>query len=203
VVGTAVGLVGELDTDISATRERIIALRNDCQAVTRVLDVIRNVSDQTNLLALNAAIEAARAGEAGRGFAVVADEVRKLAQMTGTSTSEIAVMLEKLQDAARNANEAMERSHARVDTTVKSSREAGASLQSISNNIDVVDDINAHVANVAAEQGRTIAQIIGNVESIQQLAHQVCDLSESAQTQSQEMQSIGENLRTALRQFRL
>ncbi|WP_051228752.1 methyl-accepting chemotaxis protein [Paludibacterium yongneupense] len=203
VVTDTVEQVGQLGSEITETRERIIALRNDCDAVTRVLDVIRSIADQTNLLALNAAIEAARAGEAGRGFAVVADEVRKLAQMTGASTSEIAAMLDKLQGAARSAGEAMDRSHERVESTVLRSREAGASLQHIRDNIDVIDDMNVHVAAAAEEQSRTISGISANVEAIQHLAQQVNEMSAAAHSESKEVLSIGESLRGALGQFQL
>jgi methyl-accepting chemotaxis protein len=203
VVSSTVEQVGQLGSEIAETRERIIDLRNDCDAVTRVLDVIRSIADQTNLLALNAAIEAARAGEAGRGFAVVADEVRKLAQMTGASTSEIATMLDKLQAAARNAGEAMDRSHERVESTVARSREAGASLEHIRNNIDVIDDMNVHVAAATEQQSHTLGGISSNVESIQQLAQQVNEMSAAALAESREVLDIGEGLRQALGQFRL
>ena len=203
VVGNTVEEVRLLGNEISDTRERIIELRNDCNAVTRVLDVIRSIADQTNLLALNAAIEAARAGEAGRGFAVVADEVRKLAQLTGASTGEIAQMVDRLQTAARNAEDAMDRSHSRVDSTVQRSQDAGQSLEHIRNNIDVIDDMNVHVAAAAEEQSRTIAGISSNVGSIQQLAHKVSDMSAQAHSESKQLLDIGERLQGALGQFRL
>ncbi|MDR3429629.1 MULTISPECIES: methyl-accepting chemotaxis protein [Silvimonas] len=203
VVTNTVEQVGQLGAEITDTRDRIIDLRNDCNAVTRVLDVIRNIAEQTNLLALNAAIEAARAGEAGRGFAVVADEVRKLAQLTGASTSEIAEMVDKLQSAARNAGEAMDRSHARVDDTVQRSQEAGVSLERIRDNIDIIDDMNVHVAAAAEQQSRTISGISSNVESIQRLAHQVNDMSASAHAESREVLNIGESLRNELGKFHL
>ena len=203
VVGSAVLHVHELDNDISSTRTRIIQLRNDCDGVTRVLDVIRNIADQTNLLALNAAIEAARAGEAGRGFAVVADEVRKLAQMTGASTSEIATMLERLREAARNATDAMESSHGRLEGTVSSSQQAGESLNRVSEHIDVIDDINVQVAAAAEEQSRTIDGIIANVKDICDLAQQVGTLSDRALSESQDVQQISLGMREVLSKFRL
>jgi len=168
VVEKAVKNINSLEADIDNSSAVINKLAKDTQNISTVLDVIGGIADQTNLLALNAAIEAARAGEQGRGFAVVADEVRTLAQRTQNSTTEIREMIEGLQVEANNAVAVMEQSHTKTETCVKDTTDLGNALENISGSVTAITDINHQIASATEEQSATIEEIRRNIDNINQ-----------------------------------
>ncbi len=191
-----------LEGDIDNASVVIDKLAKDTEEIGSVLDVIRGVADQTNLLALNAAIEAARAGEQGRGFAVVADEVRTLAQRTQDSTAEIQQMIEKLQLGAKNAVEVMSHSKDRTDACVDNSRQAGESLAEISNAVAAINDISQQIAAATEEQNATIANIQHNVDSINQEVEHTARASQQTSSTSAYTSKLAIQIKELVRQFK-
>jgi methyl-accepting chemotaxis protein len=172
VVRRTVGSMEALARQVEEAAEVMGRLENDTAAVGKVLEVIKGVAEQTNLLALNAAIEAARAGEQGRGFAVVADEVRTLAQRTQKSTEEIRAIIERLQGQARAAAEAMQRSRDQAQAGVADSAEAGIALDKIVHAVTTINDMNNQIATAAEEQTQVAGEIDGRVSSIAGVAEE-------------------------------
>lgn len=166
VMQSTVRSITDMRSEISRTAEVINRLAHDSSRIGQVLDVIRGVAEQTNLLALNAAIEAARAGEAGRGFAVVADEVRTLAQRTAASTAEINQIIEAVQRGAVDAAKAIEAGEERSDHGVQMVTEAGAMLHDITRAIEAIRDMNRQIATAAEEQNTVVDDISRNLTEI-------------------------------------
>lgn len=166
IVANTTHQIESLARDIGTASEVIDRLRNETVSIGSVLDVIRGVAEQTNLLALNAAIEAARAGEQGRGFAVVADEVRTLASRTQSSTTEIQEMIERLQIGSKEAVEMMAAGTAQANTSVEQAGEASNSLEDITEVVSVIRDRTNQVAAAAEEQSAATTQIENNIGSI-------------------------------------
>ncbi|GAL02395.1 methyl-accepting chemotaxis protein [Photobacterium aphoticum] len=166
VLGDAVVSIHKLADDIDASSQVITELERDVGNIASILDVIRGIADQTNLLALNAAIEAARAGEQGRGFAVVADEVRSLASKTQMSTGEIQAMIERLQYGAKEAVVAMASSRESGISTVEQANSANSSLDAISQSINVINEMNLQIATAATQQSQVSEDINQNVQRI-------------------------------------
>lgn len=150
-------------------------LHSNAASISTIVDVIRGIAEQTNLLALNAAIEAARAGEQGRGFAVVADEVRTLAQRTQQSTQEIQNMVERLQAGANEAVEAMEQGTEKTESSVQRATEAGKALEDIAGMISKISDMNTQIATAAEEQSAVAEEINSNVVAINGLGQSTAD----------------------------
>lgn len=170
VVKTTISSISELATEVDKASSVIHQLDKDSESISVILDVIRGIAEQTNLLALNAAIEAARAGEQGRGFAVVADEVRTLASRTQQSTAEIHSMIEKLQLGTRNAVQVMENSRDQAKHSVDSASQAGESLSAIVTAIKTINTMNIQIADVAKQQGEVSNEIKDNLLSIKELS---------------------------------
>jgi methyl-accepting chemotaxis protein len=202
VVEQAISNINLLDTDIGNASDVIQLLAQDTDNIGSVLDVIRGIADQTNLLALNAAIEAARAGEQGRGFAVVADEVRTLAQRTQDSTSEIQSMIEKLQVGAKAAVQVMEQSKKRTVACVSNTRETGDSLEKITQSVASISDINTQIAAATEEQNSTIDDIKRNVDNINQHVELTMEGSQETASNSQKTTELSEKIKNLVNQFK-
>lgn len=188
--GETVQAVEKLKANMGNASETISGLSTDSDAIGSVLDVIRGIAEQTNLLALNAAIEAARAGEQGRGFAVVADEVRSLAQRTQESTSEIQGMIEKLQQGAQSSVDAMTGCISSLDTTVDLTNRSEKSLTEISQTIQNILRINDTVASATEEQSATVKEITHNVDTASQSAKHTSSSFESLKGSSERLLSV-------------
>ena len=201
VVKASQATIDELASEVAVTAELIGSVKTNSLNIGTVLDVIRGIAEQTNLLALNAAIEAARAGEQGRGFAVVADEVRSLASRTQQSTQEIQDMIERLQSGANRAAEAMDHGRQRAEATVQQAREAADSLAAIVEVVNSIRRMNVQIADVAEQQSTTSGTItarLGNANQIaQETSASVAQISSSCDglgTLARDLQSaIGEH----------
>lgn len=175
IVNNSLDNVNRLTVQIETTAQKIQVLKNSSVNIGSVMEVIRTIAEQTNLLALNAAIEAARAGEQGRGFAVVADEVRSLAQKTRTSTEEIETIIVQLQRAADEAYQAMNTSTAAARDTIEVSSKVGTALDNIRSNINVINKMNHQIAIASHEQNNVMTQVSKNITAIHALSETVSD----------------------------
>jgi len=203
VVDKSIAQIHQLVTEVRGSSDTMETLRQDVQSIVSVLDVIRSIAEQTNLLALNAAIEAARAGEAGRGFAVVADEVRALASRTQHSTGEIQVMIDRLQTATSKAVAAMQHASEMGEDTQKHSNLAGTSLDAMAQLIATINSMNAQIASAAEEQTAVAEEINRSVHQIAVAVDSVAiDAVEGAQT-ARELSSLGAQLQGLVGQFKV
>ena len=203
VVDDSIASTQALANDIASAAQALERLQADSQNIGGVLDVIRGIAEQTNLLALNAAIEAARAGEQGRGFAVVADEVRTLAGRTQESTEEIQVMTEQLQAATREMVSAMEKSLSRVDKTVNLVTDAGVQLNNVSESITTITDMTNQIATAAEQQGQVIEEINRNLTGISQLASETSEDVQNTDRQVHELAESANRMRSLINHFNL
>ncbi len=203
VVSQTIDAIRLLVADVENATTVIHELESDSGDIGKVLDVIRGIAEQTNLLALNAAIEAARAGEQGRGFAVVADEVRTLAQRTQQSTQEIHQMIERLQNAAASAVRVMTEGQARAQGTTEQASQAGASLQTITAAVARINDMNAQIASAAEEQTAVAEEINRNVVNISQSVHHSAEGAGHTAQASDELARLAADLQQRVNQFRI
>jgi tripartite ATP-independent transporter DctP family solute receptor len=171
ILDTVTG-IQQISDSVREAATRIKALRVDCDSISSMAKIIREIADQTNLLALNAAIEAARAGEQGRGFAVVADEVRKLAERTRLATQEISGLLNSMQESARLAVESMGHTEIAVDSGVVNAREAGDSIEKLKTGADAAATVVADISGAMREQETASSAIAHNIEQIAQMSEQ-------------------------------
>lgn len=202
-VNTAVNDIQQLSSKLEAAASTMSQLKDGAQNVGGVIDVIRGIAEQTNLLALNAAIEAARAGEQGRGFAVVADEVRTLAARTQQSTEEIRDMIEQLQAISEKAVETMGQSQQQAEHSVSQARNASESLDNIVQSISSVNDINTQIAAASEEQSQVVASIDQSITAIKDLSEQTVSDAKQSDNLSQELAGIATELQTQLKRFKV
>nr|WP_313200756.1 methyl-accepting chemotaxis protein [Pseudomonas sp.] len=203
VVGEAIGrieqLAGQMDHCLAAMQH----LAGESQRIGSILDVIKSVSEQTNLLALNAAIEAARAGEAGRGFAVVADEVRGLAQRTSTATEEIGQLIDSLHNGTDEVNRLLDSSKSLTEQSVELSRRAGQALGQITDTVSSIQGMNQQIATASEEQSVVAEQINRSVISVRDVSEQTGAASEQTASSSGELEQLGRQLRGMVGRFNL
>nr|WP_152222416.1 methyl-accepting chemotaxis protein [Pseudomonas sp. SCB32] len=203
VVRQTLGRIEQLADAVRTATQSIEQLGRESQNIGSVLDVIKSVAEQTNLLALNAAIEAARAGEQGRGFAVVADEVRALARRTQQSTSEIESLISALQSDAATSVQRMQRSHALVEMTVGDAVQTEAALGTIASAVAVIHQMNQQIAAASEQQSAVAEEISRSVTSIRGIADESAQAMESTASSSVELAQLSRELQGLVGQFRL
>ncbi|WP_181298492.1 methyl-accepting chemotaxis protein [Pseudomonas sp. Q2-TVG4-2] len=203
VVRQTIERIEELARSIEASAESIERLKHDSSGIGSVLDVIKGVADQTNLLALNAAIEAARAGEAGRGFAVVADEVRALARRTQESTLEIEGLIGALQSGSQTAVEVMGKSCGLAGQTVEAAQLAGEALNAINAAVSSIQQMNQQIATASEQQSAVAEEINRSVSSIRDVADQSAAATEQTSAASADLARLGSELQSQVARFRL
>jgi len=203
VVTRARTTINQLSKDVEQVGEVIESLATHTKSIGSILDVIRAISEQTNLLALNAAIEAARAGEAGRGFAVVADEVRNLASRTAVSTNEVQYMIDKLQSESSRAVSAMAQSRSRSLEGVTAVDEASQSLSGISERIALISDMNIQIATATEEQSTVVEDINRNVTEINDISQRTANTAHAAAHASKSLNQLASRLDTLVARFKV
>ena len=195
--------IGALAEEIGRAVGVVQTLAKDSENINAILIAIRGIAEQTNLLALNAAIEAARAGEQGRGFAVVADEVRNLAQKTQQATEEIQSMIQQLQQGTREVVRVMEDSQHKTDQSVEHAAKAAQALETITQAVSVINDMNTQIASAAEEQSAVAEDINRNVTNIGMVANQVAGGADEASQASAELTKLAEQQRRLVNQFKV
>ncbi len=202
-VNSAIHDIQQLSGKLEEAAGTMSQLQEGAQNVGGVIDVIRGIAEQTNLLALNAAIEAARAGEQGRGFAVVADEVRTLAARTQQSTEEIREMIEQLQAISEKSVGAMEQSQQQAEQSVTQASTAGESLNNIVQSISAVNDINTQIAAASEEQSQVVASVDQSIIVIKDLSEQTMSNAQESDSLTQELATIAGELQTQVKRFKV
>ncbi len=196
-------LVGELNKQSANVMKQLKGLQTDTNNIVTVLDVIKSVAEQTNLLALNAAIEAARAGEQGRGFAVVADEVRSLAQRTQSSATEIETLISNLVTSAGTSVASMETGNKLAEQTLERAQLAGTVIQEMAKAVEEIRQYNSQIATAAEEQSSVAEEINQNVTLIRDVGDQSATSAEQVSSASVDLARLGEGLSTQIARFRI
>uniref|UniRef100_UPI0030D6DC71 methyl-accepting chemotaxis protein n=2 Tax=Pseudomonas TaxID=286 RepID=UPI0030D6DC71 len=203
VVGEAIAQIERLALEVGNSTAAMADLKRESDKIGSVLDVIKSVAQQTNLLALNAAIEAARAGEAGRGFAVVADEVRSLAQRTQKSTEEIEELIVGLQTGTQQVATIMDNSRTLTDSSVELTRRAGGSLESITRTVSAIQAMNQQIAAAAEQQSSVAGEINRSVLNVRDVSEQTSAASEETAASSVELARLGTHLQMLVGRFKV
>ena len=203
VVGEAIAQIERLALEVGNSTEAMGHLKRESDKIGSVLDVIKSVAQQTNLLALNAAIEAARAGEAGRGFAVVADEVRSLAQRTQKSTEEIEELIVGLQSGTQQVATIMDNSRGLTESSVELTRRAGHALGNITRTVSTIQAMNSQIATAAEQQSAVAEEINRSVLNVRDISEQTSSASEETASSSAELARLGIYLQTLVGRFRV
>ncbi|GLK87266.1 methyl-accepting chemotaxis protein [Pseudomonas turukhanskensis] len=203
VVGEAIAQIERLADEVARSTDAMFVLQQESDKIGSVMDVIKAVADQTNLLALNAAIEAARAGEAGRGFAVVADEVRSLAQRTQQSTEEIAGLVAGLQSGSQQVATVMSNSRSLTDSSVVLTRKAGTALESITATVSNIQAMNQQIAAAAEEQSAVAEEISRSILNVRDVSEQTAAASDETAASSVELARLGGKLQELVSHFRV
>jgi methyl-accepting chemotaxis protein len=203
IVDDTLGKMRGIAEAVRATAKKVDELGKSSDQIGHIIGVIDDIADQTNLLALNAAIEAARAGEQGRGFAVVADEVRKLAERTTSATKEIAQMIQNIQDETRVAVSAMEAGTGQAEEGVKSTAQAGDSLKEIIRMAEQVGEMIAHIATAATQQSSATEQVNQNMDQIARLVKESAVGSQQSAKACQDLSGLALDLQKMVGNFRL
>jgi len=203
VVEQTVTSIKALASEVERANDVIRTLQSDSEEIGSVLDVIRGIAEQTNLLALNAAIEAARAGEQGRGFAVVADEVRTLASRTQESTEEIQKMIERLQTGANDAVEVMEESHIQAKNSVEQAGKTGDALHKITTAVNTINQMNLQISNAAEQQTSVSHEIDVSLNQINQASHESVSNAGEASQESENLNQLASHLQELMKQFKV
>lgn len=203
VVSATITAIDALAREVEKAATAIHKVESDSENIGTVLDVIRGIAEQTNLLALNAAIEAARAGEQGRGFAVVADEVRTLAQRTQQSTQEIQGMIERLQSGASDAVSVMEQGRKQAESSVQQADQAGRALEAITQAVATINDMNAQIASAAEEQSAVAAEVDRNIINISSVADQTAQGAQQTAAASEQLARLATELQSRVAKFKV
>ena len=202
VVARTIANIEALSREMEQAGTTVAGLQQRSQEISAVLDVIKGISQQTNLLALNAAIEAARAGEQGRGFAVVADEVRALATRTQKATEEVEEMIAQLQQGAQQVVQVMEQSRHHAQHSSEQSSEAGSSLQAITDAVDRIALMNAQIANASSRQQSRTEELNRNIITISEIAEYSAEGSKRIDEAHGQLEAISARLNTLVKSFR-
>uniref|UniRef100_UPI0030DBA087 HAMP domain-containing methyl-accepting chemotaxis protein n=3 Tax=Pseudomonas TaxID=286 RepID=UPI0030DBA087 len=203
VVSEAIVQIERLASEVGRSTDAMTVLQQESDKIGSVMDVIKAVAEQTNLLALNAAIEAARAGEAGRGFAVVADEVRGLAQRTQKSTEEIEGLVAGLQNGTQQVAAVMNNSRSLTDSSVALTRKAGASLENITRTVSNIQSMNQQIAAAAEQQSTVAEEISRSIINVRDVSEQTAAASEETAASSVELARLGNQLQMMVSHFRV
>lgn len=203
VVNKTMDMINSLAEEVEQAADVLHELESNTESIGTILDVIRGIAEQTNLLALNAAIEAARAGEQGRGFAVVADEVRTLASRTQQSTQEIDEMISRLQASASKAVSSMETGRTRANETVTQVAEAGVKLDAITQSVVSISDLSSHIASAATEQSAVAEDINKNISIINDASSTTTENTRHIATASTELSGLAMKMNEITNQFKL
>ncbi len=203
IMSTNITTINQLENRLNESVDAVGELQKMSSQIGSILDVIRNIAEQTNLLALNAAIEAARAGEQGRGFAVVADEVRVLAQRTTESTSEIETMISNLQSSSKSASKVIESCMSEMDSSISQASNANSAMEEIQALIIEISHMSTHISQAAGEQSETTADIARSLEDINHIADESYQAMSTIATVSEELTTLASQQGDLVHQFKL